>query len=80
MASDGTSHMTTCDSYSSTLRAFLPAPAQRTPQTAVPFNWGGTGTKALEWYVPLDRVRCGIVRSMTRQICYDTKERVLEVI
>ena len=47
VASDGTSHMTTCDSYSSYFKSFSASTSTADTTSGGTFNWGGTGTKAL---------------------------------
>lgn len=47
VASDGTSHMTTCDSYSSYFKSFSASTSTADTTNGGTFNWGGTGTKAL---------------------------------
>ena len=47
VASEGTSHMTTCDSYSSYLKSFSASTSTADTTNGGTFNWGGTGTKAL---------------------------------
>ena len=47
VASEGTSHMTTCDSYSSYFKSFSASTSTADTTNGGTFNWGGTGTKAL---------------------------------
>ena len=47
VASEGTSHMTTCDSYSSYFKSFSASTSTADTTSGGTFNWGGTGTKAL---------------------------------
>lgn len=47
VASDGTPHMTTCDSYSSYFKSFSARTSTADTTNGGTFNWGGTGTKAL---------------------------------
>ena len=47
VASEGTSHMTTCDSYSSYFKSFSASTSTADTTNGGTFNWGGNGTKAL---------------------------------
>ncbi len=47
VASEGTSHMTTYDSYSSYFKSFSASTSTADTTNGGTFNWGGTGTKAL---------------------------------
>lgn len=47
VASEGTSHMTTCGSYSSYFKSFSASTSTADTTNGGTFNWGGTGTKAL---------------------------------
>ena len=47
VASEGTSHMTTCDSYSSYFKSFSASTSTADTTNGGTFNWGGTGSKAL---------------------------------